>query len=232
MDSIKDNHDKFYEWAIEHGIKINRVEAKIIPNKGLGLVTTSNLKQNEIIIDIPRKCIIKPEESIFKNVKNASVQAKLATMLYMNSSLYANDNSVDDDRRLNESPIAECESVWPSEDSFHSTLLWHNLLSDKCPDWFEYMPASLQKDAMKMRQDYAMDRAVLHQVASISELDHTPHDKCGILHIWAIANTRSFSWKASNSSRGMMVLCPFLDYMNHCPSGQGVSTHLMTFSRV
>jgi len=43
------------------------------------------------------------------------------------------------------------------------------------------------------------------------------------LYHWILVNTRSFHWKPEGVRVGSMVMCPFLDYMNHCPNGLGVS---------
>ena len=47
------------------------------------------------------------------------------------------------------------------------------------------------------------------------------------LYHWTIAHTRSFAWKPAGSKEGKMVMCPFLDYMNHCASGDGVRNHIL-----
>lgn len=46
-------------------------------------------------------------------------------------------------------------------------------------------------------------------------------------YFWAIVNSRSFHWKPpgrnSKKNGGYMVLCPFIDYLNHGPAGTGVN---------
>lgn len=44
-------------------------------------------------------------------------------------------------------------------------------------------------------------------------------------YYWAIVNSRSFHWKPPGSKPGYMVLCPFIDYLNHGPSGTGVNVN-------
>jgi hypothetical protein len=96
--------------------------------------------------------------------------------------------------------------AWSSEDELDGVLR-------------KWTPPSVQKPLDRMLSDLKRD------IESVKHM-HAPDDEAfdrDFLYHWMLVNTRSFHWKPQGVSQGAMIMNPALDYMNHCPNGQGVS---------
>lgn len=207
-------HDAFKNWAVAQGIQINGVEAANLPGRGVGLLVTEKIKKDQRIIFVPEKAMIRPTPSKISqlNLKDASPQAQLAGLL--NAGSECSD------------AYEACSQVWPTASDFQSCMLFFPscTMSQIEP---EAIPFAVKKPLERLRRDFERDAAatgvLLQWPLSLEALEEELSKAADQYRLhWTIANTRSFHWKPPGLSTGQMVICPFLDYMNHCPSGQGV----------
>ena len=77
----------------------------------------------------------------------------------------------------------------------------------------------------RQRGEFERDWAVVREV-----VEGEGWEKREWRYYWLVLNSRSFHWKPGGVGRegmgrgkgkGMMVLCPFADYINHGPTGTG-----------
>ncbi|KAM3421977.1 hypothetical protein BST61_g2354 [Cercospora zeina] len=195
-------HTLFTSWAESRGVQINSVAPTRIPGRGVGLLTTTSIKKDTQIIFVPEKAMFKPlsistKPKFSQQTVNPSPQAQLAISIM----------SACQDRS---SPYYVWQSTWPTREDFESSmpLLWSKRLAS-------HLPPSVQQPLERMREDYQRDlTSMLHRHPDWKEREFE--------YYWAIVNSRSFHFKPPGAKPGSMVLCPFIDYMNHGPSGTGV----------
>ena len=83
------------------------------------------------------------------------------------------------------------------------------------------LPGSVAKPLARLRRDLESDlKAVLGESAKVED-----EESKEFVYHWALANSRSFAWKPAKRKVGAMVMCPVLDFVNHCAfaSGEAVS---------
>lgn len=203
-----DKHTAFTHWALTRGVEITHVAPASLPGRGIGLVTTAAIKKNTRLIFVPERAMIAPWPSIITSLSlsSASPQAQLAATL---TALYQSDDSA---------AYKACSAVWPTWHDFSSSLLWLPPAVSLEDQGRSILPFTLQKPLERVRGDFERDMGVWSPDDSGDEEIRQRH-----VYHWAIANTRSFHWKPPGRAKGCMVVCPVLDYMNHCASGKGVS---------
>lgn len=190
------DHIAFVDWAQTHGVKINGVGPRALPGRGVGLVAAQPLKAGATLITVPPPAMLSPAPG---QPASLSPQAKLTgTLLDMAAACDAR--------------YTECARVWPSRRSFRGSLAWF-YPTDGNLQFKHLFPAALASAYDRLLKDAATDAEALGRDSRDAEF----------LYHWAIANTRSFSFKPTGRKEGTMVCCPVLDYMNHCGSGEGVS---------
>ena len=108
--------------------------------------------------------------------------------------------------------IGTWEATWPSAEDFEASmpLCWTSEFVDR------YLPESALGPIQRQRADYARD---WEAVKGFCELKGWSEEVWR--YYWCIVNSRSFHWKPPGGKAGSMVLCPFVDYLNHAPTGEG-----------
>lgn len=205
----QDKHEVFTQWSRGKGVEIGSVKPAILRGRGVGLITTAKVKKGERLIFVPEKAMFKPNLDLFGKQKSryfrqtASPQAQLALSI-----LY---ESIRDD-----SPYQEWKRTWPSNRDFQSSmpLFWKTEFRD-------LLPPAVQQPLQRHIEDYEKDLtfAQAHRPAGFESFDIENEFR----YHWAIVNSRSFHFKPPGSRPGYMVLCPFIDYMNHAASGGTVN---------
>ena len=203
----QDKHILFTQWAKDRGVVIGSVKPSVIPGRGVGLVTTAKIKKGEQIIFVPEKAMFKPDPSISQIVKKTksdidkpSPQAHLAVSMMV--ACFKKDSDYE-----------TWQKTWPTQEDFESSmpLFWSD---EMC----EFLPESVKQPLGRMREDYERDLKFCKR--SLSTLMRGLEQD--FKYFWAIVNSRSFHFKPPGAKPGFMVLCPFVDYMNHGPTGTGV----------
>jgi hypothetical protein len=200
--SQDDKHTLFATWAKERGVEIDSVAPKQLPGRGLGLMTTAAIEAGTRILFVPEKAMFKPDAAFVKRsgLERASPQAKLSV------SIMAKFTPSD-------SPLATWEATWPTKADFDASmpLSWPEELRP-------HLPPPVTAPFERQKADYARDWETAKSLCEEREWDEATFK-----YYWCIVNSRSFHWKPSAGRAGSMVLCPFVDYMNHGPTGSGVT---------
>ncbi|KAI5208599.1 SET domain-containing protein [Aureobasidium subglaciale] len=199
-------HAEYIEWALARGIRIHGVTPAVLPGRGVGLLAKKRITKNSLLFFVPEKAMIKPELTVLRkhNLTKLSSQAQLAAYLTL-------------EWQSQSSTYVASRPAWPSPEDFASCMLaWSP--EDETEDVLrKWAPPSVQKPLERMLSDLKRD------VDSVRHM-HAPDDeafKQAFLYHWMLVNTRSFHWKPQGVSQGAMIMNPALDYMNHCPNGQG-----------
>ncbi|PSK34895.1 hypothetical protein B9Z65_1478 [Elsinoe australis] len=200
-------HNAFADWANdERDIYINGVKPAYLKGRGMGLVTSRKVCKSDELITVRPHSMIQPDPELFESSAKISPQAKLAFTLM----------SMD----LAEDPLYRCcSSVWPDRKDFEGSLFWYDVGEDsKNEPWWEKLPPVVKAAASRLLDDFHRDIEALRDMkTALSDSVKS----ATFIYYWTIANTRSFAWKPNGQKEGTMVMCPFLDYMNHCPSETG-----------
>lgn len=194
---LPDEHIIFQQWAISQGVEIHpSVSPAALPGRGIGLQTTSSIRKGTRVLLIPERAIFKPRKEDgkrpHKDGPGPSPHAHLALSAF---------------RSFNKDPqLRKWSATWPTEVEIRSSLplFWPDSLLDK-------LPPTTRAVLDRQRDDFEEDLRSTAQ-AGCSDFEY----------FWAIVNSRSFHWKPPGSRPGFMVLCPFIDYLNHGPNGTGV----------
>jgi len=193
-----DKHKVFTSWATDCGVQIDGVQPAQLPGRGLGLVVTKSIKSGERILFVPEKAMFKPQttRTQAKPLRNASPQAQLA------ASILAACKKPD-------SQYPVWKATWPTMQDFQQSMpvFWPAGLQ-------KLLPASVLQPLQRQKDDYAKDWRAVGNLCE--ESGWTEQD---FKYYWMIVNSRSFHWKPANGRAGSMVMCPFIDYMNHGPTG-------------
>lgn len=114
-------------------------------------------------------------------------------------------------------------AVWPTPDDFKECMLaWSE--PEELVVLRRNAPPSILSPLERLLLDLKKDvDAVAHLHVEGQGEGNWSDD---YLYHWILVNTRSFHWKPEGVKEGSMVMCPFLDYMNHCPNGHGVGQTL------
>ena len=211
-----DKHSTFTNWAQARGVEINGVTPMQLPGRGLGLITTQAVATGERMLFIPEKAMFKPSPRFLKaqSLERASPQAQLA--------ISAMNVAMSDD-----SPLAVWQATWPSAEDLTQALpmCWTHTERG-------HLPPSVQQPLARQEEDYRKDWEAVSQICEVNGWSEREWK-----YYWQIVNSRSFHWKSSKSKAGSMVMCPFIDYLNHGPSGttcnviQGPRGYEMTADR-
>ena len=199
--AVNDKHECFTSWAKGRDVEIEGVSPQHIKGQGLGLVTTRAIKKGDRILFVPEKAMFKPDFAALRRLKmeRASPQAKLVV-----SAMLMFDQS--------DKQFAPWKDTWPTDSDFDQCmpLYWDESLDAE-------LPPSVQAPFARQRADYDRDwrasEAVMKEKAN--------KDEATFKYYWMIVNSRSFHWLPPKGGAGFMVMCPFIDYINHGPTGTG-----------
>lgn len=193
-----DKHARFTGWAQERGVEIDGVHPKQFAGRGLGLATTKPLKEGDRILFVPEKAMFKPDVAALEREQlgQASPQAQLAVSAMLNF-------------RSESSPLGVWLDTWPTFDDFLQSMpmCWSSNIQHQ-------LPPPVNQPLERQRADYEKDWAATQTLCDKYNLSQDE-----FLYYWMIVNSRSFHWKPPRGKPGSMVMCPFIDYINHGPTG-------------
>ena len=191
-------HTMFTEWAQNRGIDINGIKPAKLPGRGLGLLTTRAIKSAERILFVPEKAMFKPNARFLKSrsLERVSPQAQLAISAMAVC-------------KAEQSPLAVWQATWPTADDF-----WQSMPLCWTQAEREMLPPSVLQPLERQLEDYKKDWSAVTKACKDSAWSEEDFK-----YYWMIINSRSFHWKPPRGRPGSMVMCPFIDYMNHGPTG-------------
>ncbi|KAK6428985.1 hypothetical protein LTR95_014871 [Oleoguttula sp. CCFEE 5521] len=189
--ATQDKHALFTSWAQNRGVSIKSAAAKVLPGRGAGLVTTRALKAESSIVSVPSTALFKPDAKVLKRHGLDRAASPQAKLAFCLAVA------------LNTGQLIEWSATWPTMEDFEASMPMF---------WSEYvlahLPPSVAAPLARQRTDYARDWTCVRKAVESLGLNERMFG-----YAWCIANSRSFSWK------GQMVLCPWVDYMNHTAKG-------------
>lgn len=161
-------------------------------------MTTRKIKSGERMLSIPEKAMFKPDSKLLKQrrLERASPQAQLA---------YSAMSAC----KAKETGLGVWQATWPEAQDF-----WQSMPMCWSEDMRGKLPPSVQQPLERQLADYRKDWTALADVCR--KYDYSEDD---FKYFWMIVNSRSFHWKPPKGRPGSMVMCPFIDYMNHGPTG-------------
>ncbi|KAI0848428.1 SET domain-containing protein [Daldinia vernicosa] len=193
------SHEELLSWAIEKGVKLNAIEPKRIPDRGIGIVATRAIKPEEIVLDVPTSCI-RSIDTVHKPIirhlpKAISIHGLLAADLALDGS----------------SKYAIWNAVCPTPEDFAGMpLVWPEGLRALLP------PAArdlLLKQEAKLKLDWATVSAAFPE-----QLDEARYR-----YAWMLVNTRTFYYINTKLKKrpkdDHMCLQPVADLFNHTDDG-------------
>lgn len=195
---VEGKHRIFTHWSQARGVQINGVAPSQLPGRGLGLLTTRSIKAGERMLFIPEKAMFKPNTKFLKQhrLDRASPHAQLAISA---TAVY----------RAPDTSLACWEATWPTREDFWASLplCWTDAERTD-------LPPSVLHPLERQLDDYRKDWAAVRDVCEAEGWDEEE-----FRYYWMIVNSRSFHWKPPRGRAGVMVMCPFIDYINHGPTG-------------
>ncbi|QIW98830.1 hypothetical protein AMS68_004348 [Peltaster fructicola] len=200
LSDVEPKHEQFTTWARDQGVEINGVLPKSLHGRGLGLVTTTRISKDDRILFIPEETMFKPDLKTLQqqNLQRISSQAKLAISALLHFT--AKDVGV----KL-------WRDTWPTVTDFESCMpmYWSR-------EVIKNLPSSSLSSLKRQQADYMKDWNAC-QLA----VENAGHNEHLFKYYWMIVNSRSFHWSPPKGGAGYMVMCPFIDYLNHGPTGSG-----------
>ncbi|KAL4812737.1 hypothetical protein BDW67DRAFT_193228 [Aspergillus spinulosporus] len=126
------NHTAFTEWAVSHGIEINGIAPARFPGRGLGMIATQTIQENEIMLSVPANLLLTrdsiPESFVSLFPADATNHAILVGFLVHGDS-------------KSQPGLDVWKSVWPSWEDFEKSMpiFW--------PEWLRASNSDLKPPA-------------------------------------------------------------------------------------
>ncbi|KAI5290348.1 hypothetical protein KEM54_001769 [Ascosphaera aggregata] len=106
--ALGEKHHAFRRWSIERGVKINGIEAGVMPGQGMGIYAARDVKEDEIVLQVPLSAMLTidsmPKDFVSMFADDAPVQGIMAA--YLMSDMGKDDDD-DDDRDAHDNVGAE-----------------------------------------------------------------------------------------------------------------------------
>ncbi|KAF9888406.1 hypothetical protein FE257_008684 [Aspergillus nanangensis] len=222
-----EEHEQFTKWAISQEIIVNGVAPARFPGRGLGMIATRNIEEDETIVTVPLKEMLTiervPDTLRSKFPDGTSVHAILAAFL-----------TNGDTKDLEEYEL--WRKTWPTRQDFEDSMpiLWpHSVKGFNSRDSNHLLPPSISgtwNNIPKSKIEYEYETFHQNLLAQqeerlrdawesvVSVFPETDWDNFSF-H-WLIVNTRSFHYlmpgqEPPEDRNDAMALLPFADYFNH-----------------
>lgn len=139
----------------------------------------------------------------------------------------------------------QCSKHWPGKEEFERCLLWlpprlsantdcvpapndgdapKNQNTDTVYGLRDLLPSSIRNPLERLEKDLAKDKAAFRSILdSRTGSDSDEDELAAFEYHWTLTNTRSFFWKPAGTSKGCMVMCPVLDFVNHTSHASGLA---------
>lgn len=194
---VPEKHSEFIQWAMSRGVEIDRVTPAMLLGRGMGLQITKSVKKGSRLVFVPAKAMFKPNEQVLddKSLNELSPQARLTVSALARREV-----------------LETWTMTWPTKEDIEQCmpLCWD-------PSLQGLLPQAAKQVLHRQQADFAADWA-----ASQDWCKHNNHSHEDFRYFWLIVNSRSFHWKPGvTKGGGEYAMCPFLDYMNHGPTGSG-----------
>jgi hypothetical protein len=198
-----DKLEYFTQWSQSRGIQISGVAPALLPGRGLGLVAIEDLKQGQRIVLVPNKAMLRPVMSA-SGTSKPDMHKEISRQAQLAMTLMAECRKVD-------SPLRLWEATWPSRVDLAACMpiQWE-------PSLQRLLPPATQDLLKDQIEEYGRD------LNAAAQLCGQGFDNPEFLYYWCIVSTRGFHFKPVGNSPAYTIMCPFLDFANHGPSGSGI----------
>ncbi|PQE13455.1 SET domain-containing protein [Rutstroemia sp. NJR-2017a WRK4] len=192
-----DVHEAFTRWAIDQGIMIKGVKPHYFPQRGMGLMASTDLETGDVILQVPIKALRKASD-IPSRFSKALPQCPVHGLFALS---------------LNSCTSAPWQAVLPTKEDIRVSmpLLWDPEIQQLLPHTAK---ALLEKQKTKTSSAWDAIRKAFPE-------PHITQDE--FIHNYLIVNSRTFYYlsPALKSSQRQprkddrLALNPFADYLNH-----------------
>jgi hypothetical protein len=198
-----DKLEYFTQWSQSRGIQISGVAPALLPGRGLGLVAIEDLKQGQRIVLVPNKAMLRPVMSA-SGTSKPDMHKEISRQAQLAMTLMAECRKVD-------SPLRLWEATWPSRVDLAACMpiQWE-------PSLQRLLPPATQDLLKDQIEEYGRDLNAAVQLCGHG------FDNPEFMYYWCIVSTRGFHFKPVGNSPAYTIMCPFLDFANHGPSGSGI----------
>ncbi|KAL2864522.1 uncharacterized protein BJX67DRAFT_373875 [Aspergillus lucknowensis] len=233
-----EKHLKFLRWAVSRGIEINGIAPARFPGRGLGMITTRAIEEDEVMLSVPVELMLTidslPSEFKSRLPEGTSVHGVLTAFL-----MHGDPELI--------SELDGWRAMWPAWEEFENSMpifwprnlrvlnsesasasqenesrservllppsisgLWNTF--DKRPVDIEY---GTRYQNLLAQQEKRLQDAWTHVVAAFPDTDW----KTFAYH-WSIIGTRSFYYISPERGEpedwnDALAMVPFADYFNH-----------------
>ncbi|KAI0401553.1 SET domain-containing protein [Xylaria palmicola] len=200
------------DWATGHGVRLNGITPARIPGRGIGVVATRDIQADEIVLDVPTRCL-----RTLSTVPKARLR-KLASASISVHGILAADLALDASDKY-----APWDTVVPRPpDLAGMPLTWPAALGALLPPRAAELLAAQRA---KLARDWAAAGAAFPELgARAGEGEGEGEARYG--HAWLLVNSRTFYYldAALRRRRGAtrddhMALQPVADLFNHGDQG-------------
>ncbi|CAM1501621.1 Fc.00g036050.m01.CDS01 [Cosmosporella sp. VM-42] len=190
--------EEFLRWADGKGVKLNGVTAKVLPGRGIGVVSNRKIRDHDVILKVPMRAL-RTIDTVPKRITDAlsgvTVHGILAAEIALDET----------------SDFAVWRTVLPTKEDFEASmpLMWpkelQSLLPKRAKDLLDNQLAGLRKQC----------DTVLKAFPNISRDEYQ--------YSWLLVNTRTFYNKMQKMQiyppEERLVCMPVADLFNHADSG-------------
>ncbi|KNG85878.1 putative SET domain-containing protein [Aspergillus nomiae NRRL 13137] len=213
-----EEHEQFTEWAISQGIIANGVGPARFPGRGLGMIATRNIEEDEAIVIVPLKAMLTAER-IPSSFTGKFPDGTPTHALY---AAFLTNGDLED---LEE--FKAWRKTWPSRQDFEDSMpmLWSECLRNCLPPSISSHWHSIQsRDKLQYETSHqnllAQQEQRLRTAWDIVVSVFPDIDWEMFSYHWLIVNTRSFFYlmpgqEPPEDRNDAMALLPFADYFNH-----------------
>ncbi|KAK3693789.1 hypothetical protein B0T22DRAFT_496444 [Podospora appendiculata] len=199
-----DIYKNLLRWAKDKGVVLNGIEPRKLPNRGIGIVATKPLQENDVLLQVPTSALRTPETVPKRIAKKLPHDMRIHGLL-------AADLALD---TATPSPHAAWNAVLPTREDVRATmpLTWDARLTVHFPPTAR---ALLAKQAAKFARDWALAQTAFPSAAAAQPT----HDE--YMYAWVLVNTRTFYYESARSKAMLrsrddrMVMQPVADLFNH-----------------
>ncbi|KAL4889503.1 hypothetical protein BDV59DRAFT_116587 [Aspergillus ambiguus] len=228
--SSGEDHEAFTQWALSKGVEINGIAPARFPGRGMGMVATRTIQENETILMVPPGAMLNrdtiPGPFVSRFPAGASNHSIIAAFL-----------TLGDPEKLKE--LDPWRKVWPQWKEFEETMpiLWpgHLRVSDSefqdttsspsvlppsASGLWNTIPNESVGDGAKDYQNLLAQQEKRLMCAWNSVVSAFPDaDWETFVYHWLIVGSRSFYYVSPGKEPGNWVdaltMVPFADYFNH-----------------
>ncbi|KAK3336202.1 hypothetical protein B0T19DRAFT_32458 [Cercophora scortea] len=193
-------------WAKDKGVVLNGIEPRRLPSRGIGIVATKAVQENDIILQVPTSALRTPETVPKRISKKLPHDMRIHGLLAADLAL---DTS-------SPSRYAAWNAVLPTRADVLATmpLTWDTRLT-------AHFPPTARSLLKKQTAKFARDWALVQTAFPPSTTGEPKLTRDEYMYAWILVNTRTFYYETPKTKAVLrsrddrMVMQPVADLFNH-----------------